>query len=105
MGDGELSMNLRRVAIDAFKALGVRDYGRIDIKTNVLGQCYFMEANLVPGMTSMSSYFPRACEMARALTYDNVIALIVDAGLNRVPATVSIHAKSTEPVPVLLPAA
>jgi len=104
VGDGELSMNLRRVAIDAFKALGVRDFGRIDIKTNILGQCYFMEANLVPGMTSKSSYFPRACEAAHALTYDSLIALIVDAGLKRVPATVSIGAEPTGPVSVLLPA-
>lgn len=105
VGDGELSWNVRKLAIEAYKGLGVRDFGRIDIKTNNLGQCFFMEANLVPGMTSMSSYFPRACEMVHSLTYDKVIALIVDAGINRVPATVSIGAEATGPVSVLLPAA
>jgi len=103
--DVELSETVRKVAIEAFKGLGVRDFGRIDIKTTVSGRCFFMEANLVPGMTSLSSYFPRACEVAHSLSYDHVIALIVDAGLNRVPAAVSTHAKSIQPVSVLLPAA
>jgi D-alanine-D-alanine ligase len=103
--DAELSENVRKVAIEAFKGLGVRDFGRIDVKTNLSGQCFFMEANLVPGMTSLSSYFPRACEMAHSLSYDNVIALIVDAGLKRVRAAGSIHTKPTKPVPVLIPAA
>lgn len=103
--DAELSENVRKVAVEAFKGLGVRDFGRIDVKTNMSGQCFFMEANLVPGMTSLSSYFPRACEMAHSLSYDNVIALIVDAGLKRVGATGSIHTKSTKPAPVLIPAA
>lgn len=103
--DGELSEHVRKVAIEAFNGLGVRDFGRIDIKANMSGQCFFMEANLVPGMTSMSSYFPRACEMARSLSYDHVVALIVDAGLERDSATAAIHAKSTKPVAVLLPAA
>ena len=105
LDDGELSRNVRRLAVEAFKGLGARDLGRIDIKTNNLGQCFFMEANLVPGMTGVSSYFPRACEMARGLTYDKVIALIVDAGISRVPATLSIGAVPGSPVLVPLPAA
>jgi D-alanine-D-alanine ligase len=105
LDDSELSWNVRRLAVEAFKELGVRDFGRIDIKANDLGQCFFMEANLVPGMTSMSSYFPRACEMARGLTYDKVVALIVDAGISRVPATGSIGPEPGSPDLVQLPAA
>lgn len=92
LDDETLSYSVRRLAVDAFKKLGAHDLGRIDIKMNDLGQCFFMEANLVPGMTSSSSYFPRACEVARGLTYDNVIALIVDAGISRVPVTTPIGA-------------
>jgi D-alanine-D-alanine ligase len=105
LDDSELSWNVRRLAVEAFKELGVRDFGRIDIKANDLGQCFFMEANLVPGMTSMSSYFPRACEMARGLTYDKVVALIVDAGISRVPATGSIGPEPGSPDLVQLPVA
>jgi D-alanine-D-alanine ligase len=101
----DLSENVRKIAIDSFKGLGARDFGRIDVKTNKSGQCFFMEANLVPGMTSMSSYFPRACEMARSLSYDHVVALIVDAGLERVSANDATQPTPTRPVPALLPAA
>ncbi len=41
----------------AFKGLGVRGFGRIDVKMDALGECYFMEANLLPGMNNETSYF------------------------------------------------
>ena len=49
--DNEVKNKVTSLAIDAFNALGARDFGRIDIKTNKSGECFFMEANLVPGMT------------------------------------------------------
>ncbi len=81
--DGEITNNVRQMASDVFLALGIRDFGRIDIKTNASGQCFFMEANLVPGMTFGTSYFPRACEIEHGLGYDDVIALIFEGGLDR----------------------
>ncbi|MES0492102.1 MAG: hypothetical protein ABUK01_19090 [Leptospirales bacterium] len=83
-----LGERVREIAADAFTILGIRDFGRIDIKTNKSGQCFFMEANLVPGMTSGSSYFPKACEMEHQFSYDKVIQLILDNGLSRVPLPV-----------------
>lgn len=81
--DNDLTDKVRQLAIDVFMALGIRDFGRIDIKTNSAGQCFFMEANLVPGMTCDSSYFPRACEIEHGLGYDEVIALMLEEGLGR----------------------
>jgi len=81
--DNDLTEKVRQLAIDVFVALGIRDFGRIDIKTNAAGQCFFMEANLVPGMTCNSSYFPRACEIEHGLGYDEVIALMLEKGLGR----------------------
>lgn len=72
-----------KLAVDAFVKLGIWDFGRIDIKSNQSGDCYFMEANLVPGMTSGTSYFPQACEIANELSYDEVIQLIVEQGISR----------------------
>jgi len=82
--DDSMKIKLIKLATDAFNGLGVRDYGRIDIKTNKAGECFFMEANLVPGMTEGSSYFPKACEIENELTYDNVIELMLSKGLNRI---------------------
>ena len=76
--------SVRKLAVDAFLHLGVRDFGRIDVKVDGSGQCYFMEANLVPGMTSGSSYFPKACEIENQISYDDMIGLILDEGLRRV---------------------
>lgn len=84
-GDNEITDSVRTLAIDAFLHLGVRDFGRVDVKVSNSGHCYFMEANLVPGMTSSSSYFPKACEIQNGLSYDKMIGLIVETGLRRVP--------------------
>ena len=86
------------MAIEAFNALGVRDFGRIDIKTDNHGECFFMEANLVPGMTYGSSYFPKACEIAHDFTYDKVVELLLAGGLARASSTVppKIHPDSID---------
>ena len=75
--------NVSALAIKVFDGLEVQDFGRIDIKADKYGCCYFLEANLVPGMTSGSSYFPMACEIANNLTYDEVILHIVEKGISR----------------------
>ena len=82
--DGEMKNRVKTLAIDSFVNLGVRDFGRIDIKANKSGDCFFIEANLVPGMTSGSSYFPRSCEIEHGLTYDKIIELILERGISRV---------------------
>jgi D-alanine-D-alanine ligase len=84
-----LIRKIRRLAVDSFMHLGIRDFARIDIKTNKLGECFFMEANLVPGMTPDSSYFPKAFLMAQKFSYDKVVQLIIEGGINRVPSTLA----------------
>lgn len=49
-----------------------------------------MEANLIPGMADGSSYFPKAFEMAHGLSYDEVIGLIVEECMLRVPVNISL---------------
>ena len=75
---------VKKLAIDVYMDLEIRDYARIDIKSNQSGQCFFLEANLVPGMTNNSSHFPKAFEMDLGLSYDKVIEHIVDEGISRV---------------------
>lgn len=74
---------LIKLASDSFRVLGARDIGRIDIKMDEHGVCYFLEANLVPGMKKGSSYFPRAFEIGIGLEYDEVINLVVDTASSR----------------------
>jgi D-alanine-D-alanine ligase len=86
--DKEVSSRITALAIDAFNTLGARDFGRIDIKTSKRGECFFMEANLVPGMTYGSSYFPEACRIANGLAYDKVMELLLAGGIARASSTV-----------------
>jgi D-alanine-D-alanine ligase len=72
-----------KLAVEAFAQLGISDFGRIDIKSSKSGQYYFIEANLVPGMTFGTSYFPQACDIANELSYDEVIQFIVEKGMSR----------------------
>jgi D-alanine-D-alanine ligase len=48
--DTALRQRLITFALQAFTALGARDYGRIDIRLDEYGAPHFLEANLVPGV-------------------------------------------------------
>lgn len=84
IGHGELADRVKSLAVEVFNFLEVRGFGRIDIKTNDRGHCFFMEANLVPGMTYGTSYFPKACEIVHKMSYDKVIEHIVEECISRV---------------------
>ena len=76
-------LEVAEMARKSFLAIGARDYARIDIKMDNHGKCHFMEANLVPGMTPRSSYFPRAFEIHSGFSYDEVVRLIIQGAINR----------------------
>jgi len=78
-----LKAKLKRLALKCYNTLGARDFGRIDIKMDENNVCHFIEANLVPGMTKGSSYFPEALEIDSKLKYCQVVDLIFDNALNR----------------------
>ncbi|MCO4795574.1 MAG: hypothetical protein KC493_17785 [Bacteriovoracaceae bacterium] len=88
--DISLIKKVKEIAVNAFKSLGVRDFGRFDIKLNDNNDCCFMEANLVPGMTAATSYFPRAFNIDLGMSYDQVIKLIIGQGIRRVPVKLPI---------------
>jgi D-alanine-D-alanine ligase len=75
---GVLRSQISEFALRAFLALGARDFGRIDVRLDAQGIPHFLEANLVPGMTRDSSYFPEACRIDASLSYQDVILKIFD---------------------------
>jgi D-alanine-D-alanine ligase len=75
---------IKNLAFAAFQGLGVRGFARIDIKMKENGECYFMEANLIPGMNYGTSYFLRACEIDNGISYDDVVGLMIEECLERV---------------------
>jgi D-alanine-D-alanine ligase len=70
---------LSKLAKLAFKALGGKSLGRIDIKMDHRGTPHFMEANLMPGLRK--GYFYRSCLLNLNMTYEDMIYNIADTGL------------------------
>ena len=81
--DAKTLVKISTLARKSFKALGVRDFARIDIRMDENEECYFMEANLTPGMKKGSSYFPEAFNINLNLNYDAVMKLITKNALKR----------------------
>lgn len=70
----ETEVHLQTLAHKAFRTLGVYDWGRVDcIKRG--DEFYFLEANLVPGMTD-HSLLPAAAAYI-GITYDEVVMRIL----------------------------
>jgi D-alanine-D-alanine ligase len=77
----ELRARLQKVAVDAYRALRVRDYGRVDIRLTDTGEIYVLEVNA-------SCYLERSSEFAMSaaaagMDYPTLIERIVQLALER----------------------
>ncbi|MCA1978051.1 MAG: D-alanine--D-alanine ligase [Thiobacillus sp.] len=72
-------MALRQLALDAFRLLGGRGWGRIDIMLDKNGQPYLLEANTSPGMTD-HSLVPMAARVA-GMDFDALCLAILEQTL------------------------
>ncbi len=100
----DLKSKVMALAMDAFNALGARDYGRIDIRLDAVGMPHFLEANLIPSLISGYGSFPKACVINVAITYEEMILKIVELGMSRSTATDDSEARETRhdiPLPLL----
>ena len=83
VADKQVRAALTDLAIDAFVALGARDYGRIDVRMDKDGVLHFLEANLIPCLIRGSGNFPKACVMNIGMGYEAMILHIVRLALAR----------------------
>jgi D-alanine-D-alanine ligase len=77
----ELRARLQKVAVDAYRALRVRDYGRVDLRLTETGEIYVLEVNA-------SCYLEKSSEFAMAaaasgLDYPRLIERIVNLASER----------------------
>jgi D-alanine-D-alanine ligase len=77
----ELRARLQKVAVDAYRALRVKDYGRVDLRLTDTGDIYVLEVNA-------SCYLEKASEFAMAATasgldYPRLIERIVNLASER----------------------
>lgn len=79
---GPLRKAVNELAIGAFRSLGARDYGRIDVRLDAAGIPSFIEANLMPGLSD-HGYLQRCFSLNEQMRYDDMIFAIVSLGIKR----------------------
>lgn len=55
----DVSLNIQNIALEAYKLLGCRGIGRVDVMLSEQNQPYVLEINTIPGMTA-TSLVPKA---------------------------------------------
>ncbi len=83
--DPELERAIGDAAVRAFRALGCRDWGRVDLRLDAAGQPHVLEINPLPGVLpdpKQNSCFPKAARAA-GMDYDAMILAVLHAGLDR----------------------
>jgi D-alanine-D-alanine ligase len=74
-----IALNLQQQSLRAFKELGLKTYGRIDVRMTSQFESYCLEVNSLPGMTS-HSLFPMMAK-ASGIGFDHLIEKIVNFSL------------------------
>ncbi len=84
--DEPLKQKLHNLVLAAWKALGIRDLCRIDLRCDSNGNPYVIDVNSPPGLIpperSMTSYFPLSARSA-GIGYEELLIKIVESALSR----------------------
>jgi D-alanine-D-alanine ligase len=81
--DEDTITKLNETAIKAYRAVKLRDYGRIDMRLSPEGEIYVIEANPNPWLSSGQEFAMAAKKSG--LSYTQMIAEIVDLAMARQP--------------------
>jgi D-alanine-D-alanine ligase len=81
--DDDEAREAEEVALAAWRGLGCRDGGRVDLRSDGHGRPQFMEVNPLAGLHPEHSDLPILCNL-RGIPYVDLIRDIVDSALERV---------------------
>ena len=68
---------MQAAAVEAHTTLGLRDLSRMDFVVDEDGTCWFIDANVAPGMTD-TSLLPQAADALEDSSFAQLCADIVD---------------------------
>ena len=91
----ELRATVARTALDAFRAAGLRDYGRMDIRLSKDGIPYVIDVNPNCDLSDLAGGYAKAAKAA-GLSYKELILRIVELALSRQSSVITI-AKAASP--------
>ncbi|MEQ1771406.1 MAG: ATP-grasp domain-containing protein [Devosia sp.] len=80
---GDMAAAIEDVAVRAWRALGCRDAGKVDIRYDVWSKPFFVEANPIAGLRPGESDFVVLAEHS-GFSFDSLIGLILDEATGRV---------------------
>ena len=83
--DAATTARIQSAALGAFKAVGARDYSRVDVMVTAQGDPVVLEVNTLPGMTE-TSLLPKAAAAA-GIGYPNLCQRMIELALARAPVT------------------
>ena len=88
----EVKARLEQVALIAYRALRVRDYGRVDLRMAETGEIYVLEVNA-------SCYMEKSAEFAMAaakdgIAYEQLVQSIVDLAMERQREKAEAHQRA-----------
>lgn len=79
--DAEVTRRIQSAALGAFRAVGGRDYGRVDIMVRANGEPIVLEVNTLPGMTE-TSLLPKAAAAA-GISFEQLCRKMVEMAMSR----------------------
>jgi D-alanine-D-alanine ligase len=82
--EAAMAAQMQHDALALHRALGCRDYSRVDIMADRSGHMWILECNTLPGLTPLS-LFPDAAA-ASGIPYDRLVERLVLCALSRSPA-------------------
>ncbi len=94
--DARTTARIQAAALGAFRAIGGRDYARVDVMVRANGEPVVLEVNTLPGMTS-ASLLPKAAAAA-GISYEQLCQRMIDLALRRHSGTAGSNVKSPSDV-------
>jgi D-alanine-D-alanine ligase len=92
-----VAARVRRAAGDAFRAVGVRDYGRVDVRLSSAGVPYVVDVNPNCDLSPHAGMARAAA--AVGIGYGSLVALLVRYALRRTPRGVRMTRWRDDPQP------
>ncbi len=86
LAQGGEAREAAEVALAAWRCLGCRDAGRVDIRSDALGRPNFMEVNPLAGLNPVHSDLPILCRL-NGISYLQLISEIVSETMSRTTGT------------------
>ena len=80
--DPALEKNMVRTARRVYRALGCRDFARVDFRLTEDGRLYFIEINPLPGLAPGYSDYPMLAEFA-GVSHRELVLAVLAAGMRR----------------------